>query len=317
MSSRLFPQSINFEFLQRSQCVIGIALLLILSPSEAASQASCVSKSENWTWVGQSQELLTCRPNVTTVEDEDFAILYSNPMNSKVSALQIRDKKNVKFLPTKLSSTFTGLIAMHVWDCSVTSVEGHYFKGLFKLRVLSLAQNEIEHVAKDAFTDLVNLEDLGLNSNKIQFLHENIFVSLKKLRELYLGTNRIKSLPPKIFSSLVKIEFIELRRNKLLLLNKHAFDDLPNLKSVDLVGNLCISERYNSDYFDSLERDLDERCNENSSQEEHEKTLEVVQLSKRNGTVKETSQSSPRLTSMALILSNIIVMFIYFLNLNQ
>lgn len=181
------------------------------------------------------------------------------------------------------------------------------FQGSHEAEGIESGSEPNQKVASDAFVDLTSLEDLGLNSNEIQFLHKNTFASLKALKELYLGTNKIETLHPEIFSSLMQIKFIELRRNRILNLNEKAFDDLPNLQSVDLIGNLCNSERYDAAKFDSMRTDLKNRCNENSIQEEPEKNLEVQLLNKKDDAANEISQSSYQLASKTFIFMNIIV----------
>lgn len=215
--------------------VIVVTFLLILQKSQGKKQALCKIQSEEWSWAGQTQELTTCRPNVTTIEDDDFTVKLAK--NSKVLALEIRNREGVKFLPTKLSSSFPELIAIHVCDCSVTSVKENHFKGLSELKVLSLAHNEIENISGDAFVDLVSLEDLGLNSNKIEILEKSTFSSLIALKELYLASNEIQTLHPHIFNSLVNVEYIDLNGNKMVSLQENIFENLANLKKISAIAN--------------------------------------------------------------------------------
>lgn len=183
--------------------------------------------------------------------------------------MTLKHKTGVKFLPTNLAHVLPNLIQVHVYKCSVTSVQGNHFKGLSKLKFLLLEYNEIEHVASDAFATLVNLKELFLHSNKIRVLHKDTFASLKKLRKLNLADNKIENLHPEIFKSLWEIESIDLHMNSIHGLDGKIFDNLPSLRSVDVSGIGCIhvvGSTGNLEELNELRMFLKKYCNESSSQ---------------------------------------------------
>lgn len=221
--------------LQRFRFFIGVVFLLTLEKSYGATQAKCASTTKTWTWNDNSQSLKTCQPAIHEVDDENFTILSAT--DPTFLAMDIKDTKKVKFLPTNLLSVFPDLIAIRVRNCSVTTVNDNHFKGLSKLKHLQLRQNKIELVVSDAFVDLVNLEVLSLSSNRIKTLGRNAFASLKALKTLYLYDNEIQFLHPKIFNSLVNVEKIYFKRNEILILDENIFKTLSSLKTVDVSSN--------------------------------------------------------------------------------
>lgn len=173
-------------------------------------------------------------PEIDEVDDKDFTMIYLT--NQTVLAFDLQHKRGVKFLPKNFFSIFPDLIVVQFWNCSVINVEDH-FKGLLKLKTLTLRYNKIEHIASDAFKDLVGLEELNLGDNRIQFLGKNTFATLKSLKWLYLNDNKIQILHPQTFGSLVKVELISLIQNIISAVDENAFKNSTKLKELYLTGN--------------------------------------------------------------------------------
>lgn len=228
-------ETLKFVLSRRSLYIIAVFCFLALQQSEAASEASCKNSINTWAWNDKKQNLTTCYPDTKEVCDEDFTI--STAKDSKVLALNIPYKNDVKLLPVGLSRTFPELIVFQVVNCSVRTVNEHHFKGLSKLEFVNLGFNKIENVASKAFVDLVNLESLGLNNNKIQFIGKNTFAALKSLMTLYLDDNEIQIIHPKSFKPLLNVELVNLDRNDIECLDENIFASLMNLKNVSVAGN--------------------------------------------------------------------------------
>lgn len=232
---------------QRFQFAIGIAFSILLSVEEShgASEASCSTYISEWGWNFERQNLTTCFPDITYVNDEDFRISYA--LDQTTLGIDFEKKENIKFLPTNLFRVFPELVAMKVWFCSVISVNDNNFKGLSKLEYLSLPSNKIENVSCDAFVDLVSLVHLDLGYNRIRLLAKNTFDSLKALQALYLNKNEIQNLHPEIFSKLMNVEYLNLSENQLISLDGSIFESLTNLKVIYLKINKL--EKIQNDFF--------------------------------------------------------------------
>lgn len=199
-----------------------------------------------WTWLGQTQNLLTCNLIASVVEDEDFSIAphftpfhgYLNQdWNTTTFALSLDNEPGVKYLPKNILEFFPDVVVVQVKKCSVVSIKGNHFKGLSKLRLLNLALNKIENVTSDAFVDLVSLDYLDISFNRIHFLNEHTFDTLTVLRDLELDDNEFQFLHPKIFSSLVNLENIDLDNNKISSLDENIFENLTSLTNITMNGN--------------------------------------------------------------------------------
>lgn len=212
-----------------------MGVIFLSARSEGATQASCKIQTIVWDINDQHTNLKACYPDISVVDDEDFTI--SSTTNLTIAALNIRDKDGVKFLPKNLFSLFPDLVAVQVWNCSVTMLNENHFKGLSKLKLLSLGRNKIEHVPGDAFADLTVLEELILGYNRIRSLGKNCFSSLKTLGILYLSHNEIHFLHPRIFNSLTNVHMISLRNNEIFNLHENIFKGLANLREIYLLNN--------------------------------------------------------------------------------
>lgn len=200
----------------------------------AAADVSCEIIFIEWTWNDRTRNFDTCYPDIDKVDDKNFALPYA--LNKTVLAVNIRDKPEVKYLPTNLFKTFLNLIAFQAFNCSLIAVENH-FHGLSKMRHLHLDRNKIDHIADDAFVDLVSLESLDLSNNRIFILGEHIFDSLKEVESIYLTSNRIEFLPHKIFGSLSRLEKINLNKNIVSEVDENIFENATRLKDVFFTAN--------------------------------------------------------------------------------
>lgn len=211
---------------------------MTLRKLEAATQASCITEDseESFTeWFSFEENLKTCNVDIDEVGEEDFTILSATDLTTL--GFRINNNPGVKFLPTNLFRVFPDLLAVEVWFCSVTSVNGNHFKNLSKLKFLNLDSNEIEHISDDAFVDLVSLETLDLGHNRIKSLSEYIYVTLEALESLFLHDNEIEFLHPKTFSSLVNLKDVDFDRNEIASLDENIFENTTSLEDIRICNN--------------------------------------------------------------------------------
>lgn len=205
---------------------------------EAATQALCTYLITEFTLPDKAEQMKTCYPDIEQVNDDSFTIsngLFTTDRSTLAFFLQ--DKLEVKFLPTNLYTALPELLVIRFWNCSAASVNENHFKGLTKLRTLSLFHNKIENIASDAFADLVSLEYLDLDDNRIHFLGKYTFASLNALKKLNLDINEIQYLHPETFSSLKNVEIINLSRNVITSLDENVFQFMTSVKHIYLMSN--------------------------------------------------------------------------------
>ena len=141
-----------------------MVLLLILGSFSgvSADQVSCEKIGHYDFGLGSWK---TCYMDKTTEINSADTTIASR--DESVEGLYFYNNKNIKFLPIEVSEKFPNLLGLGARDCSLTTISKANFKGLSKLRYLSLAQNRIEKIRSDVFEDLVALEHLYLCEFKL------------------------------------------------------------------------------------------------------------------------------------------------------
>ena len=105
------------------------------------------------------------------------------------------------------------------------------------LRVLNLANNEIEFLYDRAFDGLSNLLSLSLAHNRIDYLPENVFSPLEDLADLMLQNNRLEFVWPRTFVGLKSLRRLRLAGNRLASLPEAVLRHSPALRYLDLADN--------------------------------------------------------------------------------
>ena len=129
-----------------------------------ADQVSC-EKIENYTrgW----GNLKTCFMNETTkVTSVDTTIASQD---ESIEVLFFYFNKKIKFLPIEVNEKLSNLVQIQAAYCSLTTISKANFKGLSKLRVLSLYMNQIGKIRSDVFDDLVALNYLYLSKFTLNY----------------------------------------------------------------------------------------------------------------------------------------------------
>lgn len=103
----------------------------------------------------------------TSINETDVEIIKCDNFN--VDELNFNNNKNIFFLPIKVAKTFPNLINFRSASCSIKDISYENFKGLNKLKFLSLRENQIEMIPCNSFEDLVDLEELYLGKKVITF----------------------------------------------------------------------------------------------------------------------------------------------------
>ena len=256
----------------------------ILIPKVFRAYLRCTIQSFLWKYAAgvESIALQTCNMNDQKIDDEGFTI--AGDPNQSILGINIRDNKDVKFLPERIVKSFPALIIYQVWNCSIRTVNGDHFKGLNKLEHLGLARNEIESIDGDSFKDLTRLEKFSLSFNKIKtidpswfqslealqgffiynnqidFLDEHSFDNLQNLRNISISNNKLSTIPANLFKNNLKLEKINLIENKIQTISSTMFDHLTHLKHVDLQKNVCVNGVYRPGVFIEMINVLRSNC---------------------------------------------------------
>ena len=115
--------------------------------------------------------------------------------------------------------------------------------GLYTLRYLSLAHNNVDYVQEDAWEFCRDLNELDLKSNKLQLLDHMTLSRLPSLKHLYLQDNKISHIEGRneddgrTFADVPLLETLALDGNEIshTIEDMEApFDGLENLKTLTI-----------------------------------------------------------------------------------
>jgi hypothetical protein len=133
--------------------------------------------------------------------------------------------------------------------------------GLYKLKIIVLADCGITHIEEDAFLNMNNLIVLSLKHNRLETLNLKVFSWTKNLRSLWLGGNPLKtfsgidyvfgsslfslgldechltSIPEGMFDAMKRLRTLRLNGNRLAVLNVDLLRPLSTIKELRLYNN--------------------------------------------------------------------------------
>lgn len=144
---------------------------------------------------------------------------------------------NSFYLEKKQGFKLNKKIYLNFRNKSITVIEKDAFISFSSITWLILSNNEISHIAEQAFHPLVNLEKLRLNNNNLHSIPENAFILANNLTGLDLSANQITHIPVQAFHPLVKLQELHLHDNKLTSIPSEAFVFLHNLTILSLDNN--------------------------------------------------------------------------------
>jgi hypothetical protein len=138
---------------------------LAIIPINQGEKVSC----ENFAEVERDDEFFRfCFMNdTTTIEAMDATI--STIRDVFINGLWFNSNKNIFYLPIHVVKELPNLGALHADDCNIKQISNANFKGLSKLRRLSLEHNQIQTVLIGTFDNSTSLEFISLGK-KVFFL---------------------------------------------------------------------------------------------------------------------------------------------------
>ena len=111
------------------------------------------------------------------------------------------------------------------------------FKGLQKLKVLTMAYNQLDTLPSGLFHNTVSLELLSLSRNGLMDLPNDILKGLINLNFLSVSNNQLTHLSINVFNGLTNLFYLSLANNTLTQLDYDVFKDIINLAVLDLSDN--------------------------------------------------------------------------------
>lgn len=135
----------------------------------------------------------------------------SNRKDTNVNGIWITDT-NTKYIPNNLGHLFN-LSHFWMWRTQLIEIEEHNFKGMEKLQLLELYDNELSSLPSNSFNKLLNLRTLSLRNNQIEELQNGLFTNNLNLDTIYLQFNKIKFIGSNLFNKLTRLNTVSLWDN--------------------------------------------------------------------------------------------------------
>lgn len=92
------------------------------------------------------------------------------------------------------------------------------FENVPNLKMLSLANNDLNEVLPDMFVNLKLLKELDLSDNKLSEFNKLDFKHLKSLDTLILNGNKLDHVPINALNGINSLEKLYLSRNEIFIL---------------------------------------------------------------------------------------------------
>ena len=147
------------------------------------------------------------------------------------------------------------LTDLYLDNCQIHEVYRDAFKGLHKLKMLSLRGNFISCLTDCQFLaygpELRSLQDLDLSDNVITEVGDNLRVSgavFPRLQTLILRNNRITSLKVTMFEAMDSLKGLDLTENPIHTIEPSTFSSMHKLQDLFIQGSLHLQSLENGTF---------------------------------------------------------------------
>ncbi|XP_028281254.1 toll-like receptor 21 [Parambassis ranga] len=158
-----------------------------------------------------------------------------------LTALDLQSNQ-IRFLSEHISSPFMNLSKLSDLKLGeqkpygLTLVPRSFFRGLHSLKSLYLTNNNINHLAPDAFDDLTSLRFLTLDNCCVGLaqLLPGVFKNLRNLTRLIVENMGIGNFSKEIFGNLTELRLLQLNRNVMQSIPVDTLESLSKLEYLDI-----------------------------------------------------------------------------------
>ena len=187
------------------------------------------------------QNLTQCE--TLTIENSEVSTIESNAFwgLQSLKSLVLSCNYNLRIL---MPGMFLGLdecteLYFHRYtDCrSIGNILSEAFKGLAKLKKLSLAIHKLTSLRKGMFFHLDSLRSLNLGWNEISVIESDALQGMPNLRDLQLYWNKLTSLETESFNHLPGLEGLDVGGNCIEVIADGFMKKLPRLNTLRLYLN--------------------------------------------------------------------------------
>ncbi|XP_037910640.1 leucine-rich repeat-containing G-protein coupled receptor 5 isoform X3 [Hermetia illucens] len=153
---------------------------------------------------------------------------------------------NITYLAAKSFQTLQDLEELVLSDNIIAKIDKDAFRGLIKLKRLSLQNCGLTVVPSESFKSIPNLVSLQLNGNALTHMDDGCLKYLQHLRSLRLEGNRLDRVPTEALNGLKSLEALNLGNNYLSTISEGDFPHMHNLVVLLLKRNKVVEMRSGS-----------------------------------------------------------------------
>ncbi|XP_023013902.2 podocan-like [Leptinotarsa decemlineata] len=216
-------------------------------------------KNSDFKLLKDLRDLYLQNNNITTIEDRVFHgknnLERLDLSRNGLTFFSITDLPMLRYLnlgSNKLkeenidviNSTKT-LQKFFLYDNNISEVKPYAFQRFNKLELLDLNDNHIK-LNNNSFRGLFEMKTLFLAGNQMKVLPETIFRDLRKLKTIDLSRNEFKALYPATFNGLKNVKVLNISHNHLEGLDYVLLNPLKNLHVLDISDNNLHYIQYDS-----------------------------------------------------------------------
>jgi len=169
---------------------------------------------------------------IVTVSGKPFG--YINTLTTSMSLTNFF----LKYVPTNVFSTFTGIKWFAMNNCSTTALMTDSFTNCAFLESISISGGNIPYVSEGIAQTCINIQRVWLRNNNIESIDKNIFRGLVNLTMVDLMYNKLTCLPPDVFQMAPMLQNIFLDYNRIAGIDRNLFRGLKSLLNVYLSYNM-------------------------------------------------------------------------------
>lgn len=163
--------------------------------------------------------------------------LFKDPSNT-IQEIHLKNN-SIRHLSPGLFADLGQLTTLDLSLNQLTStfINRNTFKGLIRLVMLDLSNNQIAKLESEMFSDLYTVQILNLRNNLLENIDANTFSSMSNLHKLLLSHNKIKYLDAYSLNGLSVLSLLSLDNNVLTGIHPEAFRNCSSLDMLNLNGN--------------------------------------------------------------------------------
>lgn len=215
-----------------------LSFALLITTTVFASLVVPISADAEWMndcgvckckWISSKKQADCTQRNLVSVPKEMSNELQVIDLSSNI----IAELRNSVFRDANLLN----LHKIYLKNCTLQEIHRDAFKEMSLLIELDLSYNQLKVLYPGTFTDVFRLRVLIVTHNEIEHLGDNLFENLGFLAKVDFRYNSLKSISQYTFVNVTVIREIDLENNQLTVLKEESFRGMPSLRSLTLNQN--------------------------------------------------------------------------------